>query len=88
MVRAATSASSASTSGILGSDTSGADNTQWWTRFAPANDRSAAGLKTEVEGLRADLRAALSAIAGNTKKTATILDDVSRGEQTINTVAA
>ena len=91
MVRAATNASALSTSGILGSDTSGADNAQWWTRFAPANDDVVSELRalnTRIDALAADQRSIGAVVAVNTKKAATILDDVSRSGQTINTVAA
>lgn len=88
MVNAATAASSAATASVLGPDTSAADAGNWWNSYAPAPSNDTADLRAEVEGLRSDLRISLSAIAGSTKKTATILNDVSNGAQTINTVAA
>ena len=89
LIHAATSASAASTAGILGTDTSAADGRAWWNSYAPANDNASnEALQDEVKALRADLRTALAAIRSDTKKTATILNDVSNGEQTINTVAA
>jgi len=86
MINAATAASSAATSRVLGPDTSAADGAAWWNSYAPAAPANeTASLKAEVQGLRADLRTGLAAIAGHTKKTAKTLDDVTNGEQTINT---
>jgi hypothetical protein len=87
MIHAATMASSGATSGILGADTSAADGANWWNSYAPSNN-SSGSLQAEVEGMRSDLRLALSEIARNTKKTAKTLDDVSNGDLAINTVAA
>jgi hypothetical protein len=67
-------------------DNGAAASQAWWNANAPANDTGS--LQAEVQGLRSDLQAVLSDIAGSTRKTARVLDDVSRGEQTINTVAA
>lgn len=87
MIHAATGASSAATAPTLGADTSAADSANWWSTYAPSNSATA-DLKSEVAGLRNDVRHGLAAIAGHTKKTARILDDTTNGDLTMNTLAA
>ena len=91
MINTAAQASQAHTAPILGADTSAADSSNWWNSYAPANDglvSEVRSLRDEVAGLRADQRIANAAMVSPLKKVARTLDDVTNGDQTINTVAA
>ena len=97
---AATSAVLPASIGTADSDS--LDAQSWWSTFASntaatatssSNDNLASGLsalRSEVSGMRQDLNAANATIAGNTGKSARVLDAVSRqsGGNALSTVAA